>query len=368
MADPGTLKSTPLSQLHRSLGAKMVPFAGYDMPVQYPMGIMAEHLHTRSQAGLFDVSHMGQIRLVGKDAAKRLETLVPGDYQGLALGRTRYSVLLDDQAGVLDDLMATNRGDHLFVVVNASNKEADLAHMRARLKGVGIEYLEDRALMALQGPAAKTVMAKLAPGATDMVFLSIREMKIAGIDCLATRSGYTGEDGWEISVAAKDAERLAKALLAEPQVKPIGLGARDSLRLEAGLCLHGNDIGPDTTPIEADLAWTIGKRRREEGGFPGHAIVMRQLKDGVARKRVGIGPEDKAPARGHTPVADLAGRIIGEITSGGFGPSVGGPVAMGYVAIQHARLGTSIQTIVRGTPRPAKVVKLPFVQPNYHRG
>ena len=368
MADPGSLKTTPLNALHRSLGAKMVPFAGYDMPVQYPMGILGEHLHTRAQAGLFDVSHMGQLRLTGKDAAKQLETLVPGDYQGLGLGRTRYSLLLDEKAGILDDLMATNRGDHLFVVVNASNKDADLAHMRARLKGVGIEYLEDRALMALQGPAAKTVMARLSPGATEMIFLSIRDLKIAGIDCLATRSGYTGEDGWEISVAARDAEALAKALLAEPEVKPIGLGARDSLRLEAGLCLHGNDIDPTTTPIEADLAWTIGKRRREEGGFPGHAVVMRQLKDGVSRKRVGIKPEDKAPARGHTPVADMQGVTIGEITSGGFGPSVGGPVAMGYVALAHAQPGTSIQTIVRGTPRPAKVVKMPFVQPNYHRG
>jgi len=368
VADTGSLKTTPLNALHRSLGAKMVPFAGYDMPVQYPMGIMAEHLHTRAQAGLFDVSHMGQVRIAGKDAAKQLETLVPGDYQALALGRTKYSLLLNDKAGILDDLMATNRGDHLFVVVNASNKEADIALMRERLKGVGIEYLEDRALMALQGPAAKTVMAKLAPGSGEMVFLSIRELKIAGIDVLATRSGYTGEDGWEISVANKDAEALARALLAEPQVKPIGLGARDSLRLEAGLCLHGNDIGPDTTPIEADLAWAVSKRRREEGGFPGHAIVMKQIEDGVARKRVGIKPEDKAPARGHTPVADMSGATIGEITSGGFGPSVGGPVAMGYVATAHAAPGTSVQTIVRGTPRPAKVVKLPFVQPNYHRG
>jgi aminomethyltransferase len=368
VADPGTLKTTPLNALHRALGAKMVPFAGYDMPVQYPTGILAEHLHTRSQAGLFDVSHMGQVRLVGRDAARQLETLVPGDYQGLALGRTRYSLLLNERAGILDDLMATNRGDHLFVVVNASNKEADVALMRDRLKGIGIEHLEDRALMALQGPAAKAVMSRLAPGATDMVFLSIRELKIGGIDALATRSGYTGEDGWEISVAARDAEALARALLAQPEVKPVGLGARDSLRLEAGLCLHGNDIGPDTTPIEADLAWTIGKRRREQGGFPGHAIVMRQLADGVARKRVGIRPEDKAPARGHTPIADMGGAVIGEITSGGFGPSVGGPVAMGYVATPHARPGTSVQTIVRGTPRPAKVVKLPFVQPNYHRG
>jgi aminomethyltransferase len=368
VAEATQLKTTPLNALHRSLGAKMVPFAGYDMPVQYPMGIMAEHLHTRSHAGLFDVGHMGQARIVGKDAAKQFETLVPGDYQGLAPGRTRYSLLLDDKAGILDDLMATNRGDHLFVVVNASNKEADVARMRERLKGVGVEYLEDRALLALQGPAAKIVMARLAPGATDMVFLSIRELRIAGIDVLATRSGYTGEDGWEISVAAKDAEALARKLLAEPEVKPIGLGARDSLRLEAGLCLHGNDIGPETTPIEADLAWAVNKRRREEGGFPGHAVIMRQLKEGVTKKRVGIRPEDKAPARAHTVITDTAGRTIGEITSGGFGPSVGGPVAMGYVATSFAQPGTPIQTLVRGTPRPAKVVKLPFVQPNYHRG
>jgi len=365
---PSPLKTTPLNALHRSLGAKMVPFAGYDMPVQYPMGILGEHLHTRSQAGLFDVSHMGQVRLTGADAAKQLETLVPGDYQGLALGRTRYSLLLTEQAGILDDLMATNRGDHIYMVVNASNKEADLAHMRARLKGVGIEYLEDRALMALQGPAAKAVMARLAPGANDMIFLSCRDLKIAGIDCIATRSGYTGEDGWEISVAAGHAEDLARALLAEPEVKPVGLGARDSLRLEAGLCLHGNDIDTTTNPVEADLAWAIGKRRREEGGFPGHAIVMRQLKDGPTRKRVGIRPEDKAPARGHTPITAADGTAIGEITSGGFGPSIGGPVAMGYVVLAQAVPGTAVNTIVRGTPRPAKVVKLPFVQPNYHRG
>ncbi len=345
----------------------MVPFAGYDMPVQYPAGILAEHLHTREQAGLFDVSHMGQVKLAGADRAKALETLVPGELLALAPGRMRYSFFLNDKAGILDDLMITNAGDHFFVVVNAANKHADIAHMRSELKGVGLEYLEDRALLALQGPAAAAAMAKLSPDAVKLVFLSGAAVRVAGFSCFVTRSGYTGEDGFEISVAASEAEALARRLLADPAVKPVGLGARDSLRLEAGLCLHGQDIDPTTTPIEADLAWAIGKRRRAEGGYPGAAIVQRQLAEGPPRRRVGIKPEDKAPARAHTVLTDAGATPIGEITSGGFGPSVGGPIAMGYVAAGQAKPGAAIKAVVRGTPRPAKVAALPFVPHRYHR-
>jgi aminomethyltransferase len=362
------IAKTALNALHRELGAKMVPFAGYDMPVQFPMGILNEHLHTRAKAGLFDVSHMGQVRLSGARAPRELERLVPGDYLGLPVGRTRYTLLLNDRAGILDDLMVTNAGDHLFVVVNAANKHADLAHLREHLRGVGVDYLDDRALIALQGPAAAAVMGRLAPQALELVFLSGARLRVAGHDCFVTRSGYTGEDGFEISVAAGAAEALARTLLAEPEVKPIGLGARDSLRLEAGLCLHGSDIDATTTPIEADLGWTIGKRRRAEGGFPGHAVIVRQLAEGVTRKRVGLRPEDKAPARAHTSLTDANGHAIGEITSGGFGPTVGGPIAMGYVKPEFAKPETRLNAVIRGTPRPVRVVPLPFVKPNYHRG
>jgi aminomethyltransferase len=367
--DIAPLKRTPLYPLHRSLGARMVPFAGYEMPVQYPAGILAEHLHTRAQAGLFDVSHMGQLRLAGTDPAAALEALVPGDLRALASMRMRYSLLLNDAGGILDDLMATRLDDGWFLVVNATCKEADLAHLRDRLGGgATVEPLEDRALLALQGPMAVAVLSRFADGVAALPFMAAAETTLDGQRCLITRSGYTGEDGFEISLTAAGAPRLAERLLAEPEVEPVGLGARDSLRLEAGLCLYGHDIGETTTPVEADLAWTIGRRRRVEGGFPGAAVILRQLAHGAARRRVGIRPDGRAPARETTPIADAAGNPIGQVTSGGFGPSVNGPIAMGYVDAAHAIDGTALSLLVRGSPRPARVAALPFVPHRYHRG
>jgi aminomethyltransferase len=361
-----SLSKTPLHALHVELGAKTVPFAGYDMPVQFPTGILTEHKHTRAQAGLFDVSHMGQVRLWGDEAAAALEALVPGDILGLAENRSRYTQYTTDTAGILDDLMVTRRADHLFLVVNASCKAADIAHMQAKLpKSVRVEPLPDRALLALQGPAAKTVMDRLAPGATALTFMVSGTGKVAGFDCWYSRSGYTGEDGFEISVAAKDAEALARKLLAEPEVKPIGLGARDSLRLEAGLCLYGHDIDTTTTPIEAGLAWSIGKRRREQGGFSGAAVVQAELKSGPARRRVGILPDGRAPAREGTEIVDAAGKVVGTITSGGFGPSADRPVAMGYVPTALAAPGTALGLMVRGKVLPAKTAALPFAPHRY---
>ena len=362
------LQVTPLNALHRELGAKMVPFAGYDMPVQYPAGILAEHNHARAAAGLFDVSHMGQVRLEGAGAAAALETLVPADIANLGVGRTRYTLFTSEDGGILDDLMVTNRGDHLFLVVNAACKAQDLAHMRARLGGIAVVELADRALLALQGPKAAAVVARMAPETAAMKFMSFGTARLGSIECWLTRSGYTGEDGFEISVGAADAERLARLLLAEPEVKPVGLGARDSLRLEAGLCLYGHDIDTTTSPIEADLAWSIQKRRREGGGFPGAARIQAELASGPSRRRVGILPDGKAPAREHTEVTDMAGRRIGEVTSGGFGPSVGGPVAMGYVEAAHAAPGTKVQLVVRGVPRPATIATMPFAPHRYFRG
>ncbi len=362
-----SLRRTPLYPLHQSLGARMVPFAGYEMPVQYPAGILAEHLHTRAQTGLFDVSHMGQLRITGSDPAAALETLVPGDIRGLAPRRMRYTLLLDEEGGILDDLMATRLDDGLFVVVNAARKEADLAHLRDRLAGVAsVEALADRALLALQGPAAAAVLSRLADGIGRLAFMTAAELVLDGRQCLVTRSGYTGEDGFEISLAAADAPRFAETLLAEPEVMPIGLGARDSLRLEAGLCLWGHDIDETTTPVEADLAWTIGKRRREEGGFPGAAPILRQLVKGAPRKRVGIRPDGRAPAREATLITDDAGNEIGRVTSGGFGPSVGAPVAMGYIEAAHAAEGAPLTLVVRGSPHPARIVPLPFVPHRYY--
>jgi aminomethyltransferase len=365
MADEN-LARTPLYDLHVRLGAKMVGFAGYAMPVQYPPGILAEHLHTRAHAALFDVSHMGQARLDGADAARALEVLVPGDIAGLAPGRMRYTVLTNDEAGVIDDLMVTNRGDHIHLVLNAARKEVDLAHLRRHVASV--TPLPEFALLALQGPEAAAVLDRLAPGAAKLAFMAAAAFRIGGIDCIASRSGYTGEDGFEISVPGAAATRLAERLLAEPEVKPAGLGARDTLRLEAGLCLYGHDIDETTTPIEADLAWTIGKRRRAEGGYPGAAIVARQLAEGAPHRRVGIRPDDRAPARDDTPIVASDGRSIGRITSGGFGPTVGGPIAMGYVAPDFAAPGTALGLVVRGTTRPARVVPLPFVPHRYSRG
>ena len=370
MSDPTeALAVTPLNALHRELGGKLVPFAGYEMPVQYPAGILKEHVHTRTLAGLFDVSHMGQVRLRGAGAAKALEALVPGDIQSVAPGRIRYTLLLNGQGGILDDLMVTNAGDHLFLVVNAGCKHGDIAHLRRELPPeIAVEYLEDRALLALQGPAAAAVLARFIPSAARMPFMSYAEAEFLGTPVLLTRSGYTGEDGYEISVTNDHAEQVARTLLAEPEVAPIGLGARDSLRLEAGLCLYGHEIDETTTPVEANLVWTLGKRRRAEGGFPGYEIIRAQLDSGVARKRVGIRPEGKAPARDGTEIVDGAGRRIGVITSGGFGPTVGGPIAIGYVETAFAAPGTAITLLIRGKAHPARVAELPFVKQNYYRG
>ena len=363
------LALTPLNALHKELGGKLVPFAGYEMPVQYPEGILKEHLHTRARTGLFDVSHMGQVRLRGDTPAAALEALVPGDITGLGLNRIRYSLFLNESGGILDDLMITNAGDHLFLVVNAACKHADIAHMRERLAGkVEVEYLDDRALLALQGPEAAAVLARFVPGAATMPFMSYAEASIEGVPVLLTRSGYTGEDGYEISVANDKAEALARRLLAQDGVAPIGLGARDSLRLEAGLCLYGHDIDTTTSPVEAGLTWAIGKRRRAEGGFPGFETVRRHLTEGPPRRRVGIRPDGRAPAREGAEVLDAAGQPVGTVTSGGFGPSVNGPVAMGYVAAGAARTDTPVSLVVRGKPLPARVADLPFVKQNYYRG
>ncbi|MCK4939779.1 MAG: glycine cleavage system aminomethyltransferase GcvT, partial [Rhodospirillaceae bacterium] len=343
------LLKTPLDALHRELGAKMVPFAGYDMAVQYPMGVLKEHLHTRENAGLFDVSHMGQAFLKGNNAIEAFEALVPGDYQIMPVGKTRYTVLLNEQGGIMDDLMATRIEDGLYIVVNAACKDADFAHIEKMTAGKAtLEIMQDRALLAIQGPKAGDVVARLSAKTAEMTFMTFAEVTIAGIPCFATRSGYTGEDGFEISVAADQAEELAKALLAEPEVAAIGLGARDSLRLEAGLCLYGHDIDTTTTPVEADVKWAINKRRREEKKFPGADIIMKQIENGTERLRVGIKPEGRAPAREGTEIQDTDGNAIGTVTSGGFGPSVGGPVAMGYVKTAFAAEGTEINLIVRG--------------------
>ena len=372
-----SLSRTPLHDLHVELGAKMVPFAGYEMPVNYPAGILAEHLHCRAAAGLFDVSHMGQVRLQADShaaVAAALERLCPADFAGLQPGRQRYSFFTDTQGGILDDLMVSRlvdgtHGDHLFMVVNAACKTQDLSHLRANLNHrCEITELADRALLALQGPEAGGVIARLAPESAAMTFMTAGHLQIGGIDCIATRSGYTGEDGFEISVPADRSVDLARLPLSQPEVKPIGLGARDSLRLEAGLCLYGNDITTATTPVEADLSWAIARRRREQGGFPGAGQLQRQWREGAPRKRVGILPEGKAPARAHTEIADRNGQVIGEITSGGFGPSINGPVAMGYVAMSHAAAATEVQLLVRGKALPAKVVAMPFVPHRYRRG
>ena len=365
MSDP---RRTPLFDLHRDLGGRIVDFAGWELPVQYPAGILAEHQHCRAAAALFDVSHMGQLRLDGADAATALERLVPGDLLGLAPGRARYTQLTDAQGGILDDLIVSNAGDHLFVVVNAGNRDADLAHLRAALEpAVTVTELADRALLALQGPQAAAVLARLAPISAELRFMGTAEMDVGCFACRVSRLGYTGEDGFEISVPAAEAVALAHRLLAEPEVAPAGLGARDSLRLEAGLPLHGHDIDPSTTPVEAGLAFSIGKRRRAEGGFPGAEPILRQLADGPPRRLVGLKPEGRAPAREGTAIQLPDGMPLGSVTSGGFGPTVGGPVAMGYVAAAHAEPGTEVVLLVRGKPLPARIVALPFVPHRYHR-
>jgi len=368
-AENAALKRTPLYDLHIACGAKMTPFAGYEMPVQYPDGVLKEHLHTRAGAGLFDVSHMGQLRLHGAGAAAALEALVPGDIRGLAPGRMRYTQFTNDAGGILDDLMVTNAGDHLFVVINAACKDADLAHLRAALPGdVKIETLFDRALIALQGPQAAAVLGRHAESVHAMRFMSSASVTPGDAPCIVSRCGYTGEDGYEISVPAAAAAALAEMLLADDAVRPVGLGARDSLRLEAGLCLYGHDIDTTTTPVEADLAWSIGKRRRAEGGFPGDAVIRRQLAEGAPRKRVGIRPGGRAPAREGTKIVDAADVELGIVTSGGYGPTVGGPVSMGYVPRAHAAAGAALTLLVRGKAVPARVVELPFAPHRYFRG
>ena len=365
---PKPLKTTPLDAWHDAHGARMVEFAGYAMPVQY-QGVLAEHLHCRSQAALFDVSHMGQAMLTGATAAAALERLVPGDMLSLKPGRQRYTLLTNEAGGIIDDLMVANLGrERLFLVVNASRKDADFTHIATDLPaGVQLHLHEDRALLALQGPAAATVIARLGQEAAAQPFMGIAEVPLAGIPCLVSRSGYTGEDGFEISVPAEHAEALADKLVAEPEVAPAGLGARDSLRLEAGLCLYGNDIDELTTPVEADLNWVIGKRRRSAWDFPGAAAIRDQFEHGAHRHRVGIRPDGRAPARALTDIVAGDGTAAGTITSGGFSPSLSAPIAMGYVRKDLAAEGTPLHLIVRGKPLPARVVALPFVPHRYAR-
>jgi aminomethyltransferase len=385
-ASDDSLQKTPLNALHVELGARMVPFAGYSMPVQYPAGLMAEHKHTRTAAGLFDISHMGQLRLVGPDAAAAFETLMPVDVVDLAPGKQRYGLLLNDEGGILDDLMFFNEGHgSLFVIVNGACKVADLAHIQTRIGArCTVQPMPDHALLALQGPQAAATLARLSPGIERFVFMTGGAVQIDDIPAFVTRSGYTGEDGFEISVKGSDAEALARLLLAQPEVQPIGLGARNSLRLEAGLCLYGNDIDETTTPVEASLNWAIQKVRRaggaRAGGFPGADKVLAQLAaaasgaagiadhDTLKRRRVGLVALERIPVRDGTPLESFEGVAIGQVTSGLLGPTADRPIAMGYVAAAFAEPGTRLQAIVRGKPVPMEVTTLPFVPTRYYRG
>ena len=385
---PASLRNTPLHDLHLSLGARMVPFAGYSMPVQYPTGLMAEHLHTRSAAGLFDVSHMGQLRLVGPEAAAAFETLMPVDVIDLPVGKQRYGLLLNDDGGIIDDLMFFKRAGDIFVIVNGACKVQDIAHIQQKIgQRCQVIPLPQMALMALQGPQAVTALQRLCPDIEKLVFMTGGTFHIAcdshgphqTIECFVTRSGYTGEDGFEISVHEMQAEALAHALLAQPEVKPVGLGARNSLRLEAGLCLYGNDIDTTTTPVEAGLNWAMQKVRRtggaRAGGFPGAVKILAQLQlptdadaQPTVKKRVGLIAQERVPVRDHTELQDLEGHHIGEVTSGLLGPSIDAPIAMGYVAAPFAALGTRIHAMVRGKPVPMVVSAMPFVPNRYFRG
>lgn len=374
MADDADLKTLPLDGLHRRLGARMVPFAGYAMPIQYE-GIIAEHLWTREHAGLFDVSHMGQLLVEGDGAADWLESIAPGDFKALPLHRVRYSLLLNDEGGILDDLMVTNTGRNFYLVVNGATKHDDIAHMMARLPaGLTLHHMEDHALLALQGPQAVAVMSRFdltperddQPAFADLKFMSGARWWWNGVLLGITRSGYTGEDGYEISVPAAHAKALAEALLAHAEVKPIGLGARDSLRLEAGLPLYGHDLDPGTTPVEADLSFAISKRRKAEGGFPGAARVLDQLFNGAPRKRVGLSVEGRMPAREGASVW-VGSEQVGVLTSGGFAPSLNAPIAMAYVTTAHSGDGTALEIEVRGKRIAATVVPMPFKQKNYVR-
>ncbi|MDO5693599.1 MAG: glycine cleavage system aminomethyltransferase GcvT [Pseudomonadota bacterium] len=375
------LHKTPLHALHAELGARMVPFAGYSMPVQYPAGLIAEHKHVRQAAGLFDVSHMGQVKLAGPDAAAALETLMPVDVMSLGVDKQRYGLLLTEQGTIIDDLMFVNRGDHLFLIVNGACKTGDLAHMQARIgQRCEITHLEGRGLLALQGPQAVEALQRLVPGVEQLVFMTGGAFSWNGADLYITRSGYTGEDGFEISVPGSQTEALARALLAQPEVKPIGLGARNSLRLEAGLCLYGNDIDTTTTPIEAGLNWAIPKVRRtggeRAGGFPGVDQVLPFMQDAagnpatqkITRKRVALLAKERVPVREHVELQNTDGQKIGETTSGLLGPSIEQPIAMGYVTPEHAAVGTPVFALVRGKQVPMEVAATPFVPHRYHRG
>jgi aminomethyltransferase len=381
MSAPDSLLSVPLNDLHIQLGARMVPFAGYSMPVQYPEGLMAEHKHTRTAAGLFDVSHMGQLRLVGPRAAAAMESLLPVDVIDLPVGKQRYGLLLNDEGGILDDLMFFNKGNYeIFIIVNGACKVADIAHIQAKIGHLcEVTPMPERALLALQGPQAVTALSRLAPGVEKLVFMTGGNFTVQagnqGIEVFLTRSGYTGEDGFEISVHASDALALAQALLAQPEVKPIGLGARNSLRLEAGLPLYGNDIDTTTNPVEASLQWAIQKVRRSggarAGGFPGATQILASIAGttgAIARKRVGLMALERIPVREHTEIQDASGTRLGEVTSGLLGPTIDKAIAMAYVPAEFAAIGTRVNAIVRGKPVPMEVVPMPFVPTRYFRG
>ena len=364
------LKFTPLHALHLELGGKMVPFAGYAMPVQYPAGVLKEHLHTREKAGLFDVSHMGQAFLSGSDPARALESVTPADIQGIPEGMQRYGLLLSDEGGIKDDFMTTRLAGEpaLYLVVNAAMKDADFAYIAQMLKGQAqLAPAPERALLALQGPLAADVLERHSPGISEMTFMQAKRVTVAGAPAIVSRTGYTGEDGFEISIDGKDAEKVARALLAEAEVLPIGLGARDSLRLEAGLCLYGHDMDDSIDPVEANLLWSMGKRRKEARDYPGAGRIGKHLQDGAGKKRIGLRPEGRAPAREGTEIADKTGRVIGRVTSGGFGPSLNAPLAMGYVEKEFAANGTKLDLIVRGKALGAEVVAMPFVPNRYKR-
>ncbi len=375
MSSPAELLKTPLHDLHVELGARMVPFAGYSMPVQYPAGLMAEHKHTRTAAGLFDVSHMGQLRLIGPDAAAAFETLMPVDVIGLGAGKQRYGLLLNEEGGILDDLMFVNTGKDLFVIVNGACKVDDIAHIKSRIGSrCEVVTMPDHALMALQGPQAVDALSRLVPGVEKMVFMTGGSFSWGEVELYVTRSGYTGEDGYEISVHEQHAEAFARELLKQPEVQPIGLGARNSLRLEAGLCLYGNDIDTTTTPVEAALNWAMQKVRRtggeRAGGFPGADKILAQL-DGsqpIARKRVGLIAKERVPVREPAILENLDGQQIGNVTSGLIGPTINQPIAMGYVQADYAAIGTEVFANVRGKKVPMEVAAMPFVPARYYRG
>ncbi|MFK0572946.1 glycine cleavage system aminomethyltransferase GcvT [Endozoicomonas sp.] len=368
------LKKTPLYDLHRTQGARMVPFAGYEMPVQYPLGVKNEHLHTRNKAGLFDVSHMGQLKLSGNHADRFLETLVPVDIIDLPVGKQRYALFTHETGGILDDLMVTRYDDCLYLVVNAACKEQDICHIQSCLPDdIELEILSDRALIALQGPMAAEVMARIIPDVADMVFMDSRQLHIDSVPCFVSRSGYTGEDGFEISIPEKEADRITRLLFDQPEVELVGLGARDSLRLESGLCLYGHDIDVNTTPVEASLIWAISKNRRSNGertgGFPGSEKILKQIDTKqVSTKRIGLIGSSRAPVREGAELVNEQDQVIGRVTSGTYGPSIEAPVAMALVKADYATLGTEVYALVRSKKLPMTVSKMPFIEQRYFRG